>query len=243
MLKSTVACIAWLLMVAPAAAEPTQIVVRVISQDGKFVGDHTGGASITLREVKSGRVLARGVTRGGTGDTERIMEASRRSPSIALADAASYKVTLDLSEPTLVDLEVEGPIGRPRSSISVRSQRWIVPGVPVTAGNGWLVELPGLAITPTISMQGRSVLITAKVELMCGCPITPDGPWPSADYAVTASIWSGRHELASGPLAFTAAPGTFSGRIALPRAGKAKIYVNAVNGRTGNSGLATVRLP
>jgi hypothetical protein len=83
MLKSTVACIAWLLMVAPAAAEPTQIVVRVISQDGKFVGDHTGGASITLREVKSGRVLARGVTRGGTGDTERIMEASRRSPSIA----------------------------------------------------------------------------------------------------------------------------------------------------------------
>jgi hypothetical protein len=57
------------------------------------------------------------------------------------------------------------------------------------------------------------------------------------------SIWSGRHELASAPLAFTAAPGTFSGRIALPRAGKAKIYVNAVNGRTGNSGLATVRLP
>ncbi len=174
MFKLASACISGLAIASSAAAEPTQIVVRVISQDGKFVGDHTGGASVTLRDAKTGKVLALGSTKGGTGNTDRIMAASGRSPSIVSADAASYEANVDVDVPTLVDIEVEGPIGRPRSKTRVRSQRWILPGVPVT-GNGWLVELPGLAITPSVARNGRTVSIEAKVELMCGCPITPDG--------------------------------------------------------------------
>ena len=50
---------------APAIAEPTQVTVRVISRDAKFVGDGTGGARVTLRAAASGRVLASGTTTGG----------------------------------------------------------------------------------------------------------------------------------------------------------------------------------
>ena len=75
MFKLASACISGLAIASSAAAEPTQIVVRVISQDGKFVGDHTGGASVTLRDAKTGKVLALGSTKGGTGNTDRIMAA------------------------------------------------------------------------------------------------------------------------------------------------------------------------
>ena len=41
-----------------AAAEPTDLVIRVISEGGKFVGTSMGGAEIILRDVRSGEVLA-----------------------------------------------------------------------------------------------------------------------------------------------------------------------------------------
>ena len=59
---------------APAYAEPTPVTVRVISQDAKFVGDGMGGARVTLRDARTGRVMANGVTKGGTGDTDQIMK-------------------------------------------------------------------------------------------------------------------------------------------------------------------------
>ena len=60
-----------------AQAEPTEIVVRVLSRDAKFIGSSMGGAQVTLRDVKSGDVLAEGQTSGGTGDTGLLMKANQ----------------------------------------------------------------------------------------------------------------------------------------------------------------------
>lgn len=226
------------LVAMPVAADPTEITVRVISQDAKFIGDHTGGADITLRNAKTGKILAKGLTRGGTGDTKRIMEASGRSPLRATPDAAFFSAKIDINEPTLVDLEVSGPVARPNSTIRVASQRWVMPGHPVTTGDGWTVELPGLAISLSTSLEGRSAVIKSKVELMCGCPITPGGLWDAADYRVEVSAWRGGKKIAVEPLHFMESPGGFSGSIALPGRGKYKLVIFARNEKTGNSGVA-----
>jgi hypothetical protein len=226
---------------APASARPTQVIVRVLAQDAKFVGDHTGGASVTLRDARSGRVLARGKTSGDTGDTERIMKASGRAPIRHSADAASFTAMVDIKRPTLVELEVEGPEGSPQSAVKVTSTRWMMPGEPVVAGDGWLVELPGLIIAPTVTKRQGSIAVEAKVALMCGCPITPGGMWDAADYRVTASAWKGDEELASAELAFSASPGVFRGKLAGQLPVGADFVIFARNVKTGNSGL--VRVP
>jgi hypothetical protein len=50
-----------------APARPTEIVVRVISKDSKFIGTSMGGMRITLRDAHTGELLATGIIVGGTG--------------------------------------------------------------------------------------------------------------------------------------------------------------------------------
>lgn len=228
---------------APAIAEPTQVTVRVISRDAKFVGDGTGGARITLRTAASGRVLASGTTAGGTGSTELIMQSAGRSPFRANAETAAFNAIVDIDKPTLVVLEAEGPLGRPGSRIKVTAQRWMMPGVPVTTGDGWVVELPGLAVTPVVSRENGKIRVTAKVEPMCGCPITAGGMWDAADYRVTASLWNGHRRLNQTDLVFAHAPGGHEGEMLDSRSGKLTLVVFAQNQKTGNSGMAQMPVP
>ena len=221
-----------------AWAEPTPVTVRVLSQDAKFVGDGTGGATITLRAAQSGKVLATGLVRGGTGNTDQIMKSTGRSPLRASADAAQFTTTVDIDQPTLVELQVQGPLGRPSSAVMVSSQRWMLPGEAVTDGDGWSIELPGLAITPSVTREGTQLRINAKVEPMCGCPITPGGLWDSAHYTVTASLWQGNRQLGKAPLAFTTSPGGFQGNVTAVDAGDIMLIVFARNTVTGASGMA-----
>lgn len=235
---------------ASANTEPTEVVVRVISEDAKFIGDSMGGAEVILRDAKSGRIFAKGKTTGGTGNTARIMQANGRSPLIATPDAAAFVTQIEIDEPKLVNLEVSGPIDRPGSKIRITSQRWIMPGQPVTTGDGWVVELPGLAISPTarfVANAGntatRTVAISAKVELLCGCPITPGGQWDSKDYRVMVSLWQRDRRVGDVPLAFVESPGGFAGDIVVPAKGKFRLFVTARNTVTGNSGVSELAKP
>jgi hypothetical protein len=235
---------------ASLSAEPTEVVVRVISQDAKFVGDSMGGAEVVLRDATTGRILARGITRGGTGDTRLIMQASGRSPLRSTPEAAAFVTRVDITKPTLVNLEVSGPNAKSGTTIRVVSQRWIMPGQPVNVGDGWVVELPGLAISPTATLAEmdpangtRTISVTAKVELLCGCPITPGGLWDAKDYYVEVSIWQSGTRIAVAPLAFVEAPGGYAGQITAPIKGRHVLYITARNLRTGNSGVARISPP
>ena len=240
--SSIVPLIALMAMSAPALAEPTPVTVRVISADAKFVGDTMGGARVTLRDASTGRLVARGVTEGTTGDTDLIMKATGRSPVRASDGAAAYSVTLDIDRPTLVNREVEGPLSRPGSIIKVSSQRWLMPGEAVTSGNGWMVELPGLAITPEVSVSDDRLEIAAKVELMCGCPITPGGLWDAADYRVTASLWQGNRQVEEADLEFVSSPGNYRGALPVSRRGKHRLILFARNLETGNTGMTEIKV-
>ena len=233
-----------LAMSSPALAEPTEVVVRVISQDAKFVGDQMGGARVVLRDAETGEVLADGITTGGTGNTKQIMDSTGRSPMLATPDAAAFTTQLDLSQPTLITAEVVGPLAQMQASIRVTSQRWIVPGQPVTSGDGWVVELPGLAVNiiapqpDTHSAKGsRTIEVMSSTMLMCGCPITSGGLWDAKDYEVEVAAYQAGRKIASGKLDFVEAPGRFGGDLTLPEKGAYELFVSARNTRTGNTGV------
>lgn len=238
---------ALLTVATPAFAEPTPVKILAISQDAKFVGDSMGGVEVVLRDAETGKMLAKGKTAGGTGDTGKIMQATGRSPSRATTDAAHFSTTLDIDKPTLVRVELRGPLGRPLTIQRVASERWLIPGVSAATGDGWTVELPGLAIQTEMAgamTAGRVTLLTAKVALMCGCPITPGGLWDAADYEVTAELRRKGRLAERFPLRFSASPGQFSADITPASTGKAELWLIARNTRTGNSGVArmTVRI-
>jgi hypothetical protein len=227
-----------------AQATPTRVVVRVISQDAKFVGDSMGGAEVVLRDAKSGDVLAKGVTSGGTGDTDKIMSAKGRSPARATESAAAFRTMVDIKQPVLVRVEIKGPLGSPSTMQRATSERWLVPGQNASDGDGWVVELPGLAIKlldtmPRAFNRGEAQNLTAEVQLMCGCPITPGGLWDSANYEVSAELRQGGKLREAFTLPFASAPGRFAVSWTPKTLGKADLIIVARNRITGNTGVLT----
>jgi hypothetical protein len=242
-MKWGLALIPALLVAVPVWAEPTPVTVHAISQDAKFIGNSMGGVEVILRDAKTGKILAKGITAGGTGDTKKIMDAVGRSPMLTTPEAAHYSTTLDISVPTLIKVELRGPLGRPLTIQRATSERWLVPGVAVAPGNDWVVELPGLAIEVdgvSSLTAGRAATLTAKVALMCGCPITPGGLWDAADYEVVAELRRKGQPPLRMPLPFSAGPGQFSGVVTPGFSGKGELWIVARNKRTGNAGVALV---
>lgn len=228
-----------LLCAGSAQAEPTRVMVRAQALDAKFIGDHMGGVKVTLTDARTGAVLARGLTKGGTGDTRRIMVAPRpRGAPFADTESAGFEATLDLKQPTLVRADAEGPIGKPGATIHVSSTPWILPGRDVL-GDGWVLSFPGLVIEPTTAVTGEGVLrVDAKVSLMCGCPIEPGGLWDAANYHVEATLLRGDKEVASTPLAYSGQPSQFSGLLPAAPAGHYRLRVTAADAKTPNTGVS-----
>lgn len=249
MMQKTMFALLALLSVAssPARAAPTEIVVRVISQDAKFVGDTMGGAEVVLRDATSGKVLAQGVTRGGTGDTALIMAAKGRSPVRSSQTAAAFRTVIDISKPVLVRVDIRGPLSFPQTMQRASSERWLIPGQSASTGDGWVIELPGLAIrmaatTPDVFRRGQPSKLSAEVQLMCGCPITAGGMWDAAQYEVTAELRKRGAVTARLSLEFVDAPGRFAADWTPAAVGNAQLLIIARNRITGNTGVLTQRV-
>ncbi len=230
---------------APATAEPTDVTVRVLSRDAKFVGTSMGGVRITLRDQETNEVLARGVTTGGTGNTAKIMHTDRgRRATMADASAAAYNTTLDLERPRLVEVEAYGPLAQPQAAHTVTSTQWVVPGRDLSGGDGWVLELPGFVVdveTPSahakLSEPGDSVRVEAAVMMMCGCPIEPDGMWDANDYEVAMTVEHGGETMEAIDLDYAGETSRFAGEIPLQGSGVYQVTVHAYDPATGNTGV------
>ena len=110
-LFSLIWIVAFLTTSASAFATPTHLTVRVKSKDAKFIGTGVGGVLITVKDTQTGELLASGRTVGDTGDTKRIMKTPlTRGEPLATATAAHFTVTLDLTEPRLIEVTAYGPL-------------------------------------------------------------------------------------------------------------------------------------
>lgn len=225
------------ILTSPAWAEPTNIVVRAHSKDAKFIGTSMGGVAIQVTDAKTGNLLASGLTSGGTGDTDRIMiQPRKRGDALAGAGDAAFKAILNIDRPTLVKVEATGPQGHGAAAITVTSMMWVLPGQPV-AGDGWVLEFPGLVVEP-IASGGE---LRAKITLMCGCPITPGGMWNADDYTVTAWTEVGGQLMAPVVLKYAGEPSMFEA--AMPAgSGKRNLVVTARDAKSGNVGVARLEV-
>jgi hypothetical protein len=229
-----------------AEAAETKVVVRAKSKDAKFIGTSMGGAQVTIRRNDDGRVLAQGVTQGGTGDTARLMvEPIQRGKPLADASTAKFEASIDIGTPTLVSIEVSAPVGQPQSLITSSTQLWLIPGKHVV-GDGVIVEIPGLAVdvlspqTPediTLGDKPSVIPITANVVMMCGCPIDPDGLWKALEYEVGALVKRDGEAIQSVVLAYAGKRNTFEGRLEVTKKGVYELTVYAYHPSTGNSGV------
>ncbi len=226
-------------------AVPTQITVRVKAKDGKFVGTTMGGVLITVRDVLTGELLAKGYTAGGTGNTVRIMKTPvSRGVPVSDSSAAKFTATIDIAEPTYVEVTAYGPLAGLQSASKISATQWVVPGKDITEGDAWLMEMPGFIVDvlapPThskLSGVPQTVIIKANIVMMCGCPITPGGIWDANKIEVKALLKKNGKQVGVLPMQYAGSPSQFSGTWSIPDAGIYEATVYAYDAATGNTGI------
>jgi hypothetical protein len=243
---------------------PTQIEVRVIAKDGKYLGDDIGGALVTIHDVHTHELLARGATSGGSGQQNLMDICVTRSEVLPVDGASVFTASLDLAEPRLIRVTAYGPLAAQQSANTVSLTQWVCPGKNIAGGaqgGGFLLEIPGLVVQilnpPTHFLPKtapRDIEIRANVTMMCGCPIGKP-PWNPEQFDVMAVIRRGEYYSAELPLKYDenapyAAPSQFVNKWPVPKneTGQPEIYeiiVSAFQRKTGNTGAdkATVIIP
>lgn len=221
----------------------TTITVRAISRDAKVIGDGVGGARITIRDAATGKVLARGIQRGGTGDTKRIMQEPRERDATIYGTegAASFQAALDLSRPTRVEIIAEGPLKYPQAMQRVSKTMLLFPGQHIE-GEGVLLEIHGFIvdiISPEVVPAGKPLDVRAKVMMTCGCPTEPGGLWDAEKIEVTAHAMQGDKVVGKTTLRYAGATSTFAGTIPSLPGGTYKLEVTAAQSGSVNFGVST----
>jgi hypothetical protein len=230
---------------SPAFAEPTEITIRVLGKESKFVGYSMGGARVILRDAQTGEILAQGVTAGSTGDTARTMhENGGRRAVLSDETAAKFTATIDIDEPRLIEAEAYGPLAQPQSANRAAATQWVVPGEHVTGGDGWVLELPGYVVDVLappahvkLPADTETVDIRANVALMCGCPITPGGLWDADALTVKALVKRNGEKLPPIDLAFTGETSQFAATVPVTEPGVYDVTVYAHHPGNGNTGV------
>ncbi len=232
-----------LLLVLPAAAQQTKLLVRAVSHDAKIIGSNVGGARIVVQDAKTGAVLAEGVQEGSTGDTDRILGAHDRDATVYDTEgAAGFLATLALERPTLVDVTAYGPLNTPDALRRASKRLLLVPGQDVL-GEGLNLDLNGFTVellaAPSSGAAGEALAVTAKVTMLCGCPTEPGGLWDADDISIVARLLQNGKIVAEGPLVFTGETSTFRGELVPPASGAYSLEVLAMEPATANFGQAT----
>lgn len=228
-----------------ALAEPTEITVRVLGKDSKFIGSSMGGARVILRDAETGEILAQGVTEGGTGDTARIMHEDKgRRAILSDKSAAHFTASLDLDAPRLIEAEAYGPLAQAQGVNRASATQWVVPGAHITGGDGWVLELPGYVVDVLdppahvkLPPDTTEVPLRANVALMCGCPIQPGGLWDADKLKVRALVTRNGEKQQPIDLTFAGQTSQFKGRIPVFGGGLYDVTVYAHNPENGNTGV------
>lgn len=227
------------------SAEETHIDVRVRSQGAKFIGTSMGGVRVLIRDEATGELLASGITSGSTGDTERIMKEQHDvHGTLSTPDAAVFRATVDIAEPTKILVQASGPLAQPQAIQTVSVTQWLIPGKSIVKANGLMLTLPGFVVDilsppahTKLPPATQTVNITANVTLMCGCPITPDGLWDANQYEIRLQLKRDGKIIAEHPLEYAGEPSQFHRKVEQLAAGTYEATVYAFDPHNGNTGI------
>lgn len=230
-----------------AMAAPTQVTVMVRAKDAKFIGTSMAGALITIRNADTGELLAQGVTTGTTGNTEKTMKRPlQRGVPLSDEKSARFNATIEISEPTLLEIRGYGPLAQRQSAGTVSVTQWIIPGKHINSGDGILLEMPGFAVdilSPPAHTQlssdilPQNIEVQANVILMCGCPVTPGGVWDANRVEVKALVRKDGKPVGGFSLAYAGRASRFSGSLDVGEEGVYEVTVYAYDPSNGNTGV------
>lgn len=249
-MRSCLLLFAILLQADYARAETTDITVRVVARNAQYVGDLIEGAFVTITDAASGEVLGQGITSGNAGNPKRTMQTPRkRGEPMAAKNDAKFTATLEIDKPRYIQVSAYGPLDERFSANRASATQWIIPGKHLTGGDGWVLELPGLLVAPSLaastvplSSTSGGVHIEAEVMLMCGCPIKPGFYWDPKDYEVVAIVVRGTKNVGRFPLRYSGAASEFESRFTPKLPGVYSISVYAYDAASGNTGVGQIKL-
>jgi len=233
----------WALSAPPQAVGQvsTKVRIRVVARDSKVIGDGVGGARIQVKDVASGHVLAEGIQQGGTGSTSALVEnpIHRGEPVYEAEGAAVFTADLKLAEPTVLEFVGEGPLDYDHAMQRATKTMLVVPGEDIL-GNGVVLELNGFIVELLESEQLNSPTelgVEARVRMLCGCTLEPDGLWDASRVRVTARLHHEGQLIRESRLRYAGEPSVFQGTIRLAGvATGATLYVLASDPTRGNFG-------
>ncbi len=137
-----------------------------------------------------------------------------------------------------------GPLARRNTANSVSSTQWVVPGKDITAGDGWLLEMPGFFVdirepAMHVMLKGapQTIPLKANVRMMCGCPIEPGGLWDANQFEVTALVKRNGEAAGTAKLSYAGKTSEFAGTLTVDKPGTYVATIYAYDPKTGNTGL------
>lgn len=223
-------------------AQETNIMIRAKAKDAKFIGSSIGGARIMVKDALTGEILDEGMTKGSTGDTEKIMKNDwKRSQTLSDDKTAGFIAKIDIDAPLFVTVEALAPFNKKQASVLSSTQLWVIPGKDIT-GDGVVLEIPGFVVdilapqTHERIKASEKIKLTANVVMMCGCPITEDGIWDANQYEVKAIVTDAEGNSTELELKPTEKPSTFGTETSLEK-GLYEVLVYAYDAATGNTGV------
>ena len=238
----------------------TSLTIRAQARGGMFLGpDSFAGAVITIKDVKTNKVLASGFTDDGDSGIHSPDFSYDASPCpiitnsvpcistywvIATGTTVKFTTELVLKEPTLLEISARIPLPPEQGDQFVRATQWVLPKIGINTGPGYVLEVPGLWIQPEVVNNGNTIRVRAKVTMMCGCEINLNSPWLPNDFDISGTITLNKKDanFKEGLEFVFQENSQYLADIEVPQKGDYQIELNAFQKSTGNMGYAVTEV-
>ncbi|MFT5386744.1 MAG: hypothetical protein ACI8X3_002187 [Saprospiraceae bacterium] len=249
MMKKIIPLLLLVLLGLYAGATETKIIIRAKAKDAKFIGSSLGGAYVIIRNKVNQQILAEGKTSGSTGNTDLIMKIpNKREHSIVDDQTAKFLATIDIDEPTFINIEVISPFNNKQAQVKASTELWLIPGKDIL-GEGIVLEIPGFIIDileprthhyiSLKSVKDKPFNIQANIVMMCGCTIDKGGIWDSDEIEVKGMLKKDGAFFKEINMSLTSV-NLFDGNVMIQSPGQYELIVYAFNAKSGNTGVDKV---
>jgi hypothetical protein len=234
--------------------QPTTVLVRVVAHGAMVLGREVGGARVTITDVASGQILARGLQQGEAGDQNQIMRTPHmmEEPVYSTRPSASFTTTLELQKPTLVEISAEGPLAYPAALQRTSKTLLLIPGQDLTH-DGIVLHLYGYLVhiewpkprEPLIAKD--DVKLRASVRTLSGSLVRPHGDWDSRKIRIYGEVLIGDRVVERLQMFYDEGSRTFEAPFFVPPSKEVPdgitLRVIATDLSSGNSGMDQTNYP
>ena len=232
----------------------TTVLVRVVAHGAMVLGRDVGGARVTITDIGTGRILATGLQQGDSGDQNQIMRTPRMigEPIYSSRPSAAFTATLDLQQPTVVEVSAEGPLAYPAALQKASKTLLLIPGQNLTHDGivlhlyGYLVEINQPKPQDTLIAKD-DVTLRASVRTLSGSVVRPHGDWDSRKLRIYGEVLIGDRIVERLQMFYDEASRTFEAPFFVPLPTDAPdgitLRVVAADQAGGNFGVGQATFP